>query len=106
VTIPVILLAIHFVADFILQSDWMATNKSKNWRALLCHTALYALCFSLYGWAFVFITFALHTLTDAITSKITSYLWKQNARHWFFVVIGADQLIHYGCLAWTLNWLF
>lgn len=102
-TIPIMLLALHFLGDFILQSDWMAINKSKDWKALLCHTMLYSACFVGYGAAFAIITCILHTLTDAITSRVTSYLWKKEARHWFFVVIGADQLIHYGCLAWTLT---
>ena len=31
----------HWVSDFVLQSGWMATNKSKNWRALLAHVATY-----------------------------------------------------------------
>ena len=31
----------HWVSDFVLQSHWMATNKSKNWQALLAHVATY-----------------------------------------------------------------
>jgi hypothetical protein len=29
--------------------------------------------------------------------------YEEDKRHWFFVVIGADQLIHYWALAWTLS---
>lgn len=102
-TIPLYLLATHFVADFVLQSDWMAINKSKNWTALLTHAFVYSLCFIWLGLYFFLLTFIFHTITDAVTSRITSALWKQGKRHWFFVVIGLDQLIHYLTLAWTFD---
>lgn len=88
------LLTMHFVADFVFQSDWMATNKSKNIKALLAHTSTYAVCFWFVGIKFVLITFVLHTLVDAITSQITSRLWAQKKVHLFFVTIGFDQLLH------------
>lgn len=132
--ILVCLLIVHWVADFILQSDYMALNKSKNWEALILHCLVYAgpfmpvllvlgqgikaaACFMI----FLFVT---HFWVDAITSRITSKLWffkrtdrlwvtyeavykdedfdfsdelwlfEGGNRHWFFVVIGLDQLIH------------
>lgn len=102
-TVPLSLLLVHFVADFVLQSDWMATNKSKRWDALTAHVTVYATSFLFWGLEFAVVTYALHFLTDAITSRITSRLWQANQRHWFFVAIGADQLIHAACLAWTLR---
>lgn len=111
------LLTIHFVADFLLQTDWMALNKSKSNKALLTHTGVYALCFVPFGLQLALITLVLHTLTDYVTSRMTSRLWffdgdasygidangwvKQRPngkRHWFFVMIGLDQLLH----AWQL----
>jgi len=125
--LPISLIIIHFIADFILQNDWMALNKSKNWGALSAHVGVYSGCFFLYSWydgwigyavAFGLITFITHFITDAITSRITSRLWffktygdteiwryEGGNRHYFFVMIGLDQLIHYGCLAWTLKFL-
>jgi hypothetical protein len=50
------------------------------------------------------LTFALHFVTDAITSRINSRLWAAKNVHWFFVGIGADQLLHAYALAWT--WSF
>jgi len=110
-----ILLTIHFVADFVLQTDWQAKNKSTNWEALLRHVGVYALCFVPFamwhygvanpkGFAFVFITFALHFATDAVTSRINSKMWAAQRVHAFFVGIGADQLSHAYALAWTA-WL-
>lgn len=132
--IPLSLLAVHTLADFVFQTNWMGSNKSKNWNALLAHTIIYSLFFSYWGPLFVLITFVTHTTTDAITSRITSYLygnlndyhffnslgwdwlgrvedngkfafWCQPNVHWFFVVIGFDQLIHFATLAWTLRLL-
>ncbi len=31
----------HWVSDFVLQSHWMATNKSHNWSALAAHVGTY-----------------------------------------------------------------
>lgn len=105
-TIPLSLLVVHFVADFMLQTDWQAQNKSKNNVALLRHTLVYALCFYPLGVTFVLVTFATHTLTDYITSRINSKLWAAKKVHYFFVGVGADQLIHFGTLALTYRWLY
>jgi hypothetical protein len=102
--ISLLLLTLHWFADFVLQSDWMAINKSKNWKALCLHTLVYSLTFTpFYGLAFTAITFLLHTAQDAVTSRVNSKLWQANQRHWFFVSIGFDQLLHYYLLAWTLG---
>lgn len=106
------LLTTHFVADFVLQSDWMAQNKSKRWDALALHVAVYTLAFlpvTFYalgntpaGAQFLAATFALHFATDAITSRINSRLWAQKRVHAFFVGIGADQLSHAYALLLTM----
>lgn len=114
-SLAISLLTTHFIADFLFQTDWMALNKSKNWRALLWHTLVYSYCFLWCGLAFAIATLILHIITDAVTSRITSKLWfidlkprigvtcrdpftmlasLKPTRHWFFVVIGLDQLIH------------
>lgn len=122
-TIPLSLLVAHFVADFPLQSDWMALNKSKNNVALWVHALVYSLCFVPWGFIFMLVTFVAHFCTDYITSRCTSKLWffkpwemdalgkpitwtfAGGSRHWFFVMIGFDQLLHYTQLATTFNLL-
>jgi len=79
------LIVTHFVADWVLQSNWMALNKSKNWEALLAHVLTYSFVFWLvlcamgyqdgFLYGFTIITFATHFVTDAVTSRITSKLW-------------------------------
>lgn len=102
INISLMLLVLHFIADFILQSDYMAINKSKDFIALIGHTAVYSLVFiPFYGTGFAAVTFVLHTIQDYFTSRINAKLWQANQRHWFFVGIGADQLLHYVTLAYT-----
>lgn len=118
----------HWVSDFVLQTHWMATNKSKNWLALLSHVGTYTASlavillavgaviaasetgtvqnaiFVLAPGAFVawvVLNGALHFVTDAITSRITGYFWAKGDAHNFFVIIGMDQMIHYFCLFGT-----
>ena len=121
-----VLLVAHFIGDFLCQSDWMALNKSKRWDALAIHVGIYALvlyaCVPLVAIAlgvppphgsatlmmplFALVNFNLHFWQDAITSRINAKLWQANQRHWFFVGIGADQLLHYITLFVTADlWL-
>lgn len=73
----------HFLADFYLQTDEQAVNKSKSIKYLLSHTFIYSvfMCLTmmlmldpLKALLFGLITFILHTLTDFITSRVNKYL--------------------------------
>lgn len=108
------LLATHWVADFVLQTHWQASNKSKNNVALGRHIGTYTgvlaiVSLVLFGigwsWAiFVVLNGALHFATDYGTSRWTSRLYAKQDWHNFFVVVGFDQLIHQTTLAATM-WL-
>lgn len=98
------ILALHLVGDFILQSHWMASNKSSDNRALAMHCVVYGLVFILpFGALFAGTNAALHFGVDFVTSRITANLWREQRWHWFFVVIGVDQFVHYVCLIGTLQ---
>lgn len=109
------LLGVHWVADFVLQTHWQASNKSKNNAALTKHVATYTFCLFVAsaailpsGFAFLWFTLAngaLHWATDYFTSRLSSKLYAKQDWHNFFVVIGFDQLIHQVTLAMTLWWL-
>lgn len=86
------ILATHFMGDFVLQSDWMAQNKSKRNSVLALHVGIYSACFLWLGPAYAGLNFVAHFLTDWITSRWTSKLYKAGKNHWFFVVIGFDQI--------------
>lgn len=102
------LLLLHFIGDFICQTDAMALNKSKKWLALLSHVAAYTAVIFVgmgFNWTFAAITFGAHFATDAVTSRINARLWAANERHWFFVGIGADQWLHALQLILTAYWM-
>lgn len=91
--IAFILIIIHYVGDFMFQTEWMATGKSKSITVLMTHTFIYTatfyaafICLVTYDifiglnnieitgkwFAFFPITFIFHTIIDYISSKITS----------------------------------
>lgn len=109
------LLIVHWVADFILQTNWQARNKSKNNWALATHVLVYTMClyaaapfiFGIIGkmhlvLMWVLLNGALHFVTDYFTSRWTSKLYAKQDWHNFFVVVGLDQLIHQCTLAVTM----
>lgn len=113
----------HWVSDFVLQSDRMARDKSKDMDALLSHVAVYYISMSvltgsmfwyLYGaddslWGYIalwwMVNGVLHIGVDFLTSRINSKLWAKGNMHNFFVSIGFDQFVHYACLFGTASWM-
>ena len=73
--IPYLLMCLfHWIADFVLQTDWQAQNKSKRWDALLTHTGIYSMAITALValtldltpvnlFLLLVITFVLHTAT-------------------------------------------
>jgi hypothetical protein len=116
----IIILALHWYCDFVLQTRWQAENKSKNNMALTLHVGSYSLgilLFLLYFYLcganftitgiFIFagLNGTLHWCTDFVTSRCTSYLWQKKDVHGFFAVIGIDQFIHSATLLSTIPFL-
>jgi len=109
-----LVIALHWVADFVLQTDWQAKNKSTNVLALCAHVATYTACllafamcylprpFMTTGLAWAVSNGLLHLGIDCFTSRINSQLWKAGKVHYFFVAVGFDQMLHYACLFGTL----
>lgn len=113
VSIILVILILHWIADFVLQTDWQAQNKSKNNLALTQHVFTYSMVwigFSIvmaiatgnnaWSW-FGPITFVTHWITDYFTSRLNSRLWADKKVHYFFVSIGFDQVLHYTQLLLT-----
>lgn len=120
------IIIIHWIADFVLQTDKQAKGKSKNWSDLLMHTAVYSLIWAtpliiirIYGgfellndtfggvkiMLFIPITFICHTITDYFTSRLNAKLWAKGDVHNFFVSVGFDQVLHYIQLFLTYYYL-
>ena len=111
------ILFIHWVADFLFQTKTMATMKSKDTNWLLIHVAVYSFTWFFIG-AFFFgplkaslffgITFMCHFITDYLTSRWTSKLYKDSKFYGFpsfFSVIGLDQWLHYFQIILTYEWV-
>lgn len=105
----------HWIADFVLQSNSMASGKSKNSFILMDHCGLYSLIMTIWfvffvsyntsDWlGFTFLTFSIHFMVDFITSRINSFLWNEKRTHDFFVSVGFDQFIHFSTLILSV-WL-
>ncbi len=122
------ILFIHWLADFVLQTDAQAKNKSKSNGALISHTLNYSLVWLVIGtawsigsniysdfqylfswkgvWIFSGITFICHTITDYFTSRLNARLWAKGDVHNFFVSVGFDQFLHFVQLFLTYHFLF
>lgn len=123
----------HFIADFIFQSEEMATGKSTDNVQLVKHTFMYSfitficlIIMGLYEWVvdisyilkplnillFTIITFIFHTITDYMTSRVVKQ--KFNNEEYgspipnlgAFTIIGFDQVLHYVQLFLTFSLLF
>jgi hypothetical protein len=81
------LVVTHWIADFVCQTNWQASNKSKSNWALYCHVGTYTvvllfgtiLLFPTKGYPggplFIFGNALLHFWTDWCTSRVTSRLF-------------------------------
>ena len=82
-SIIVWVLFLHWWFDFFCQNDEMAINKSKSFKWLFAHTALYSgLAFFVglplgYATLFYIFLFVTHSIIDGITSRINSKLWQK-----------------------------
>jgi hypothetical protein len=109
----IILVIVHFLGDFALQTHEQSQKKSESWEYLGYHVGTYSLVwfFVILGLGFGFklsllftlITGISHFITDYITSRIGKPFWKKGDYHNGFVVVGFDQVFHYVQLIYTYN---
>lgn len=115
----IIIVFIHWIADFVCQTREMANNKSKSalWLSihvftysfvllvgcLLTRTTIFDSLSEIYIISFVVINGLIHFLVDFVTSKITSYFYKKEDVYKFFCTVGFDQFLHVTTLLVTLG---
>lgn len=86
VTMFVLLVAIHFIADFPFQGDYLANNKGKSWEAMFYHCAVYTA---------TFILFAHVSLLSALFIFVTHFIIDNlKARYKVIKSIWFDQILH------------
>lgn len=107
------ILLVHYIADFGMQTNWQARNKSHDVVALTYHVLVYSLiwfvailCIGVgfkYAFLFMFITFIAHYITDFCTSRLGAPFWEEKDFHNGFKVVGFDQCLHYIQLYFTFK---
>lgn len=117
VQIFILILVVHFLADFGLQTHDQATLKSSSHKFLFYHVAVYTAVWSMvffflpinkelnavHLWlVMVFYIFTTHYITDYFTSRIGKTFWNEKDFHNGFVVYGFDQILHYLSLIYLL----
>jgi hypothetical protein len=113
--IILLILLVHWLADFCLQTDGQALRKSTEVGPLAEHVTTYSMvwllvAFTIFGdWEkstiFAMITWIAHYCTDWVTSRIGKMYWDKKDLHNGFVVMGFDQILHYLQLFLCYIWL-
>lgn len=82
----------HLIGDYVLQSNYLATNKGRDWYLLLVHSALYCIPFIFaFGMNIsVFIMFICHVIIDSLKARYDK------------IGIWEDQIMHYVVAVWCL----
>jgi len=101
-----IIIWLHFIADFLFQPRQIAENKGKDLRVLILHCCMYSVLFFWFGWKYALLNSTLHFIIDFHSSRAINYFWGRGNKWAGFAVIGLDQALHYTCLLTTYWWLF
>ena len=105
------IILVHWIGDFVLQTNAMAQNKSISNGWLTKHVIVYSMVTNILWLPIIFVMqlklnsfdyffamlliFSLHWVTDYITSRLNSKYWRLKKIHEFFVSVGFDQVLHY-----------
>lgn len=70
-------LLVHIFGDYIMQSDWMALNKSKKTLPCLIHVLIYTSCFLLLttSWKALLVIGVTHFLLDRFHTPLKRLIW-------------------------------
>lgn len=87
----IFMVAIHFIADFPFQGDWLGTKKGKSWELMTYHCLIYSGTFVVFGGVetvYAAAIFVSHMVIDPLRAR------------WHFIKsIWLDQLLHIATIA-------
>lgn len=95
----VILIGAHFVGDYALQTDYLATNKGKSLYVLTAHSAIWSFCITMTAWlmgfppsmlAMLVILFIPHFVIDKM--KVRKIYWFSDMSDKHCLIL--DQYLH------------
>ena len=125
----IFVLALHLIADFLLQPNWIQTYKSQDNSVLLMHVTIYFIVFAC-GLLFIapwyaallysFVNAVLHLCVDYCSSRIitseacriklktdevslSNPLYQRVDLYMPSLFLGIDQLFHQACLVATIS---
>lgn len=95
----------HVIADFLLQTSWMAAGKERrtDWvKPLLAHTGIHGalllvilLVAAPSFWWLAIVDFVVHTIIDRTKGLITTAYGLDQSNPHFWWAIGIDQALHH-----------
>lgn len=110
-----VLLIAHLIGDWLLQTEWQATHKQDQWRAMLTHVVMYhvvvlAVLLPRFGvgsvrmWATIVGLAILHAILDRRSTvvalmRVLRITVDREPEQWLVLVI--DQSLHLLLLAWA-----
>jgi len=113
------LLMAHILGDWILQTEWQALNKDKNWRAMTAHVFVYSVVvFAVLGWrlgwgsAGVYTAVVALAIVHVVLDRRRPLLWfmkvaritvTREPEAWFMIAV--DQAVHLLFLGMTTVYL-
>lgn len=103
----------HLIGDYLFQTNWMAANKTKDWRALLVHSVVYTAILSIVAyltfgglsiWG-IMILLITHIILDQRSFTIwwVETIMKTNSKQFGWLVIMVDQTFHIITIAVVLH---
>jgi hypothetical protein len=103
ITTIIALIWLHYLGDFVLQTNMMATLKSTKYRWLTIHVLIYSLPFLVFGFQYAAVNFLIHWAIDWYTSRVSSAFNRKGNKGAFFKVLGFDQALHLTTLVVTYH---
>lgn len=92
----VLLMCCHLIGDYVLQSDFLASTKGKNWYHLIVHCVLYCVPFAVvFGWGWhIAMLFATHVIVDALKARygVLSYTGDQAFHYIILLFLNLSEM--------------